>query len=120
MAIVTITIDTESKEITASVDGKDVGSKVSSASAYVYDSYYKKNEKELYWNVSAINPTESDDFTSVTHYCSASASVSKAGKVEIVMNGVEVLEAAKAGIKGDIISQAKADISNYFEKRRNR
>lgn len=120
MSTIMITIDTESKEISASIDGKEVGSTVTSASVCCYESHYKKNEKDLYWNISVRNPTEEDDFSSVTHYCSATASVSKTGKVEIVLNGAEVLEAAKAGIKEDIVSQAKADISSYFEKRRAR
>lgn len=120
MSTVVITIDTDSKEITASIDGKEVGPQITSASVYCYESYYKKNEKELYWNVSVNNPTDESDFSSVTHYCSATASVSKTGRVDIVMNLPETLEGAKAGIKEEVVSRAKADIADYFEKRRNR
>lgn len=119
MAIVTITVDTEENTVAASIDGKEVAD-VSSASVYKYNDYYNKNKPKVSWNISANNATGDDDFSSYTNYCSATASVSNTGKVEIVMNGVELVNRLKAGLKEEVISKAKADISDYFEKRRNR
>lgn len=119
MATVVITIDTEENMVTASIDGKEV-SNVTSASAYKYNDYYNKNKPKVSWNISADNATGDDDFSSYVNYCSATASVTSAGKVEIVMNGVETVDRLKAGLKEEVLSKARADIANYMDKRRAR
>lgn len=121
MAIVTVTIDTDENTISANIDGKEV-SEVTSVSAYNYEDYYNKNKPRVSWNITSKNSSENDDFSSYVNYCSATASVSRAGKVEISMNvnSLDILEATKAGFQERVTSQAKTDIANYFEKRRNR
>lgn len=119
MALVTITINTEDNTISATIDGKEV-SEVTYASAYKYEDYYNKNKPKVTWNITSSNSSEDDDFSSYVNYCSATASVSRTGKVEIIMNGAEKIESIKAGLKEEVTSRAKADIADYFDKRRNR
>ncbi len=119
MSKISITIDTETKAISATIDGKDVGGDISSVSAWAGESYYKRNERDLYWNVSVNNSTDSNDFSSYTHYCSATASIGKGG-LEITLSGAEIMDRVKAGLKESVYDKVKADVSEYMLKKRGR
>lgn len=99
MSQIVITVDTEEQKVSATIDGKDTG-EVTSAYVSVYKDYYKPNKTNLSWNISCSNPTDDDDFTSYTHFCSAS----------------KVLELVKNQVGGKV----KSDINEYFDKKAKR
>jgi hypothetical protein len=92
---------------------------VTSASAYKYNDYYNKNKPKVSWNISANNSTDDDDFSSYTNYCSATASI-KDGEVSIKLHGTKMMESVRAGLTKEVCEKARADISNYMDKKRSR
>ena len=96
MAKITLTIDTEANTLTGTIEGKEIQGDITSANFYKYESYDRKKTAELSWSIQVANESEDDDIKSYTNWCAASQ---------------------KLGMN---LNKAKADINEFFSKKRRR
>lgn len=118
MSIIQISVDTESKMITANIDGTDIG-EISDFSAYKYRCWECcKDGEDVYSDKLCISLTKTEkegnaEYSSSMRYVSANSEEAKMAK----QSGIAIASELKGFVKIENSTKAKEDILNFFSKK---